>query len=279
MLCYLARGFAGLSFLALALVAVPAAAPAAHLITIDSDLTIRERSYSPAFQTHPVASVILLAGGNGVLNLNTSGDIRDLQGNFLIRSARGFLNRKLNVAMLDAAPGFTAPGGLTNQRLTPEHATHLGSVIAAVRAHWPHEPVWLVGTSNGTLSVLNAAARLTGSSRPDGIVLTSSVTAPDTQGELGTVLSAVPGLANVTVPAFVMWHKDDECPFSHAGSAMSVFNGLTGLRPSQKGTFEVSGGRPGVAMPRCSAFGHHGYHEVEDEALNAIATFIRTHSP
>jgi hypothetical protein len=34
--------------------------------------------------------------------------------------------------------------------------------------------VWLVGTSRGSISALNAAARLSGPSAPDGIVLTSA---------------------------------------------------------------------------------------------------------
>ena len=73
--------------------------------------------------------------------------------------------------MLDAEPAFLAPNGLTNQRLTQAHADHLAQVIAAVRTRWPGKPVWLVGTSNGTLSVFNAAARLTGAALPNGIAL------------------------------------------------------------------------------------------------------------
>jgi alpha-beta hydrolase superfamily lysophospholipase len=48
------------------------------------------------------------------------------------------------------------------------------ALIAALREDAP-VPVWLVGTSMGTVSAANAAARLmTGG--PDGLVLTSTVT-------------------------------------------------------------------------------------------------------
>jgi hypothetical protein len=56
----------------------------------------------------------------------------------------------------------------------PEHAQDLGKVIADVRTR-VGGPVWLVGTSRGTISAANAASRLTGPAAPDGIVLTSAL--------------------------------------------------------------------------------------------------------
>jgi hypothetical protein len=255
--------------------AKPAFAQGPQAITIDSNLAVKVRSYAPIHKIRPFASVVLFAGGNGVLNLNAAGDIRDTQGNFLIRSARRFLNGRLNVAMLDSEPAFAAPNGLNNQRLTPAHADHLGQVIATVRAQWPGKPVWLLGTSNGTLSVLNAAARLSGSARPDGIALTSSVTKSDASGEMGHVLAADPGLANVTVPTLVMWHKDDSCPLSPAADAVAVFNGLTSLPAANKAQQMIEGGRPNIAVTACGAFHHHGYNGAEQAAVTAIVNFIR----
>ena len=110
---------ASLSLVVLLGATSPAGAQGPQAITIDSNLTVKVRPYSPILKVLPFASVVLLTGGNGVLNLNAAGDIRDSQGNFLIRSARRFLNARLNVAMLDAEPAFAAPNGLTNQRLTP----------------------------------------------------------------------------------------------------------------------------------------------------------------
>jgi hypothetical protein len=178
----------------------------------------------PRALRHCAGTVILLAGGNGVLDVvqtgGQAGDIRELQGNFLIRSARRFINARYNVAMLDAAPALPGSDGLNNQRLTQAHADHLGAVIGVVRNQLPNRPIWLVGTSNGTLSVVNAAARLTGSNLPRGIVLTSSITAPGTApDETGTVLAANPGLANISVPTLVAWHAQDQCPLSAGGSA------------------------------------------------------------
>jgi pimeloyl-ACP methyl ester carboxylesterase len=258
---------------------VPALAQGPQAITIDSNLTVKVRPYSPIHKVIPFASVVLLTGGNGVLDLNAAGDIRDSQGNFLIRSARRFLNARLNVAMLDAEPAFPAQSGLTNQRLTQAHADHLAQVIAVVRTRWPGKPVWLVGTSNGTLSVFNAAARLTGGAQPNGIVLTSTVTKPDPAGEMGHVLGTNPSLASITVPTLVMWHEKDSCFVTPPSDATNIFGGLTSLPLAKKAWAMIKGGQPNVAVTACGAFHYHGYNGVEQEAVTAIAKFIRSQPP
>jgi hypothetical protein len=282
--------------LMLSVAAFPAQAQLPQVATIDANLVVKVRP-APGTKVRAFASVILLGGGNGVLNLNSAGDTRDLQGNFLIRSARRFHYRRLNVAMLDAEPAFPAPNGLTNQRLTPEHAQHLGNVIAVVRKTWPGKPVWLVGTSNGTLSAFNAAARLTApavvnqpvaafkkegvpraDAVPNGLVLTSTLTQSDPNGEMGTVLGQSPSLASIAVPTLVMWHQNDACSATPATSAMSVFNGLTSLPASKKAAVIISKGRPNIAVHACSAFASHGYNEAEQEAVDAIVGFIYAHS-
>ena len=262
--------------------ASPALAQGPEAVTIDSNLTIRHRPFSPIHFVLARGSVILLAGGNGVLDViqtgGQAGDIRELQGNFLIRSARRFIEARFNVAMLDAAPAFAGPDGLNNQRLTQAHADQIGAVIGAARNRWPNKPVWLIGTSNGTLSAVNAAARLTGTNLPNGIVLTSSITASSTApDETGTVLTASPGLANISVPTLVAWHSQDQCTLSLGTSAQAVFNGLTGLPAPKKGSFIAAGGLPNIAVPRCSAFNRHGFNGIEQSVVVAIATFIATH--
>lgn len=266
--------------LALNLVAtLPALAQGPQAVTIDSNLAVKVRPYSPVHKVLPFASVVLLTGGNGVLNLNAAGDIRDSQGNFLIRSARRFLNARLNVAMLDSEPAFLAPDGLNNQRLTQAHADHLGQVIALLRTRWPGKPVWLIGTSNGTLSVFNAAARLTGGALPNGIALTSTVTKSDPAGEMGHVLGTNPSLASITVPTFVMAHEKDSCFVTPPSEAVNIYNGLTSLPVAKKSFVMIKGGQPNVAVTACGAFHHHGYNGVEQAAVTAIVNFIHSQPP
>ena len=221
---------------------------------------------------------MLLTGGNGVLNLNTAGDARDSQGNFLIRSARRFLNARLNVAMLDSEPAFAAPNGLTNQRLTQAHADHLAQVIATVRNQWPGKPVWLIGTSNGTLSVFNAAARLTGSALPNGIALTSTVTQSDTSGRDGPCAGHRPEPRQHHGAALVMGHENDSCFVTPPSEALNIYNGLTSLPLARKKS-AIDQGRPaqhsGYGLRRLPSPWYNG---VEQAAVTAIVEFIRSSS-
>ena len=271
-------------------VAETAGAQVPEAITINSKGEIKLRPYTPAPTAKAFASVILLAGGNGVLDLNMAGDIRELQGNFLIRSARRFLNAGLNVAMLDAEPDAAGPTGLTNQRHTKSHGLHLHKMIGAVRTQWPKKAVWLVGTSNGAISAVSGAFGGKGGSipglppifseLPDGIVLTSSVTAPDApDGELHFVTEPDLGLSKITVPTLVVWHKEDICPFSHKTNAPKVLAELVSVPKAKKSEIVIEKGAPNVAMSLCSAFGFHGFNGAEDSVVGGIAKFIKLHSP
>ena len=76
-----------------------------------------------------------------------------------------------------------------------------------------------------------------------------------------------------------MWHQNDSCFVSPAANALNVFNGLTNVPIAKKAKSIIAGGRPNVAMPGCSAFGHHGYNGVEQAAVTAIVTFIHAQTP
>jgi hypothetical protein len=269
-----ARLFAGLILLILAM---PATAAQPQGMTISTQFVTHVRPSTPSAGTPDAfASVLLLAGGNGVLSLDANGDVQELQANFLIRSAYRFLSKGLNVAMLDAAPTFPDPNGFNNLRHTQQHAYVIGKVLEQVHLMWPSVPVWLVGTSNGSISAANLAARL-GSSNPTlkGLVLTSSVTQPGNMpGEAVTSLS--PGIGSIKVPTLVVWHSGDSCAGSPSASAHTVFTGLTGLAPGMKSEVVVKGGG-WVAMPGCSALGYHGYNGAEDDVIATIVKFIATH--
>ena len=90
-------------------------------------------------------------------NRSSQGRITEQGGNFLIRSAYRFPNAGMNVAIVNRS-------SLTNSdRLSVGHAMHVASAIAAARKRWSKAgtggSVWLVGTSNGTISGFNVAAR------------------------------------------------------------------------------------------------------------------------
>lgn len=86
-----------------------------------------------------------------------------------LSAERGFL-----AAVVDV-PSDRVPDGLTGFRSSGAHAQDIAGVIAFLKQR-ADVPVWLVGTSMGTVSAANAAARVPNG--VDGLVLTSSVTRP-----------------------------------------------------------------------------------------------------
>ena len=262
-----------LSLCALAsLMASPRHASAAELITIRSNFTFVTHTLNPPTATPPAtASVLLLAGGNGVLKLDlSSGQVEALQGNFLIRSAYQFMNVGLNVAMLDA------PGPYMT-RLSASHAQYVAKAVAVTRKNWPKQKqVWLVGTSNGTISAFSLAARgalnappLALADFPDGIVLASPIV--KSAGE--TVWGTTPPVAKakLKIPVLVVSHASDPCINSDFDLSKNFYDAI--ISP-KKEFFPVKGAMPAAAQWECDAFSYHGFHGVEEAVVKKVADFI-----
>ena len=200
----------------------------------------------------PVAAAVFFAGGNGALRLG-SGRV-GLAGNFLVRTRARFAEHGLLVAVVDAPSDH--PAGLDGFRTTAAHATDVQAVIAALRAE-AAVPVWVVGTSMGTVSAANAAARLT-TGGPDGLVLTSSVTR---QGRERSETVGDVRLKDVRVPTLVVHHRQDACrvtPYADTVALLRDFSAVprrqlfrsTGARRRSRGRatparpMGTSGSRP-----------------------------------
>ena len=245
--------------------ALPSRADAADLRTIPSRPGVTESLLLLRPAGTPVASVILLAGGDGVVALTPAGPSR-LQGNFLLRTRRRFAAEGLLVAVLDSPSDRTS---LWNFRTTADHATDLRAAIAAVREIAP-VPVWLVGTSMGTLSAASAAARLKPGG-PDGIVLTSSVSVVSRMS--GESIRHV-ALGDIRVPTLIVHHQHDACRSSPYAWAADAPKALT--RAPAKALLSYDGGSPPISDP-CEAKSAHGYLGLEAQVVSDIAAWIRAH--
>jgi len=235
-------------------------------VTIDTNFIVRTppvRLDKPAHNGR--ASVVLMTGGNGLLNLDATGTITDSTGNFLIRSANLFLRHGLNVMMADATPAH--PTGLTfATRLNATHAAELQGFITAAASRWA-KPVWVVGTSNGSISTVTAGGFLPALAGLRGLVLTSPVTnlTPGTQPTF-TLFAT-----RITVPTLVVWHQDDHCSFSPPAGSAALFT----LIPSTEKASRTFEGGHSVATDPCGAFSEHGYAGIEEKVVKEIAEFIR----
>jgi hypothetical protein len=216
---------------------------------------------------NPKAVVILFAGGEGSIGVSGEGTNATLKrwGNFLIRSRAKFVAAGFATIALDV-PSDHADGIDEAFRKEADHAADIGAVVAWARQK-VKAPIWLVGTSMGTISAASAAIRL--GNRIDGLVLTSSVTASG-RNSPGLGVSTL-DVDKIAVPALVMDHVNDACKVSPPGNADVIAKHMTAS--PRVAVQMMSGGDEPRSQP-CEAFSYHGYLGVEDKAVTAIAAFI-----
>jgi pimeloyl-ACP methyl ester carboxylesterase len=195
----------------------------------------------------PVATVILLPGDDG--------QVFALSENFLVRSQHMFVDEGFLVAILDTPSDRTSLA-----RVSSDHAHDVGTLIAALRAAAP-VPVWLIGTSMGTISAVSVASQLdTGG--PDGIVLTSTVQ---------QALNA--GVDRVRVPTLVVHNKYDSCPVSPYSVGALAARSISQSPRHELLTFSST--RGGSSSYPCQALSPHGYLGIEGDVVHAIAEWIK----
>ncbi|MDB5366457.1 MAG: uncharacterized protein JWM77_2384 [Rhodospirillales bacterium] len=254
-----------------ALAAGPAMA-AESVATIATRPGVTVRAIVVESEGPPVATLVLFAGGDGRIQIPDDGvteSWRIDRGNFLVRTRRMFAATGFLVIVPDVASDRS---GLTGARISDAHVADMHALIAFARTRAPKAPVWLVGTSMGTVSAAHGAASL--DSEIAGLVLTSPVT-DDTAGRRASdekVLQA--RLGAIAVPTLVLSHRDDACHVSPPAGARALQGLLVAAKPVAVETIE--GGLPPQSQP-CEAMSAHGYFGVEREAVDTITKFVRTH--
>jgi len=204
---------------------------------------------------NPKASVILFAGGPGVVNGGNN--------NFLVRTRSSYPPQGIAVATIDAPSDHTS-GMNPDFRASAEHGQDIAAVVAFLKSKSP-APVWLIGTSRGSISAANGAARI-GAPQIAGVVLTSSVW---TGG-----MSYIP-LDRIAVPTLIVHNRDDACPEAPFIGAQQALPKFTNAHPVE--LIAVSGGVS--KSDRCQALAPHGYYQIEDQVIPPIIAWIKAHPP
>ena len=225
-------------------------------------ITERALILTPADAT---ATVIMLAGDDGGLQLSPSGIVRSgLSANFLVRSRTLFAEQKLNVVVLDAPSDRQSKPYLVGFRQTAEHAQDLKAVIAWARSQWK-VPAWIIGTSRGTQSAAFVATALQGSDAPDGVVLTSSIL----RDSWSRAVPKMP-LEAIRIPVLVVHHEQDGCWLCKYEDVPSLMAKLDNA--PRKEVIRITGG--GDQGDPCQAYAHHGFFGIEGEVVQRIARWI-----
>jgi pimeloyl-ACP methyl ester carboxylesterase len=153
-------------------------------------------------------------------------------------------------------------------RIRAPHLEDIARVIAFLRTR-SAAPLWLVGTSRGTVSATAAAIRWPGELQ--GLVLSSSVVDARKPG-------AVPlqDLAAIRVPVLVLHHARDACPVCRPEEVPRIARGLTHAPVHRTVMVDAGNGPSGDA---CGALHWHGYIGMEAEAVRLIADWIADPRP
>ena len=206
------------------------------------------------------ATVFLFPGGGGGFGKVEDG--KPTSNNFLVRSAPYFTANGFNVAI------FGRPSDSEDldyaDRISETHMTDVRKVLEFVKRK-ADVPVWMVGTSRGTISVTAAAINMPGEMA--GVVLTSSVISYKKPG-------AVPkqDLERIKVPVLVLHHAKDACTLCQPHEVPAILRGLKNAQTKKE--IMVSGGENPTGNV-CEALHWHGFIGMEREAVDLMANWIK----
>jgi pimeloyl-ACP methyl ester carboxylesterase len=267
-LIYLSKS-AGMAFCFVCLIACPPlwAAQPGQLQQIAS---ARPDAQIPVFFSatpKAVATLILLPGGAGGIGRIGAEGWPD-GSNFLVRSGQLFAAQGFNIAVV------ARPSDMNDMdypfRISAAHIDDIRKVAQQAKERW-NVPVWLVGTSRGTVSGTAAVIAMRDEGLIAGLVLTSSITA-------GAVTGAVPGqaLEKITIPVLVVHHTQDACKFCPPSLAKTIEPKLS-ASPAHA-TLMLEGGQNPTGDP-CAALHYHGFIGMEAQTVQQIADWLRARKP
>ena len=243
-----------------------AMAPAQEIITLATRPGVTQSYFLTSIPKNLQAVAVLFPGSGGSIQLRAEdGKPRFNQGNFLVRSRAEFVKRGSVAAIIDAPSDQQAGWGMTDEfRLGDSHHTDISAVVEDLGKRFPGLPVFLVGTSRGSISAASLGAKL--GQRVAGVVLTSTMFRQTSRKskEPGAGLSKF-DFATVRPPLLFVHHVSDQCettPYSDAARLSEKYPLVT-----------VFGGASPQSGP-CDAFSAHGYLGKESETVEQIVNWM-----
>ena len=227
---------------------------------------------------NPVSSIILFEGGPGKLNLSKFFGkpwIETQDRTLLVRNREDFARSGLITVLVDAPSDKKQEGLNPFFRMGEEHLQDIKAIVSHLKKE-TGLPIWLVGISLGSFSSVNGAVGIT--EGIDGFVLLSGVTRSNRKRPK-SILDM--GLEKITIPAMIIYHKDDQCPDTPASDAPLIEKAL--VQSPKVEVVYMTGGRnesnPKISVPQgCQALTYHGFYGIEKQLVSAIPDFIKANS-
>jgi hypothetical protein len=237
-----------------------------EIVTLPTRAGVTQSYFLTSTPKNHQAVAVLFPGSGGSIQLRTeNGQPKFNQGNFLVRSRAEFVKRGVVGAIFDAPSDQQGGWGMGDEfRLGDAHFTDVSAVIEDLGKRFPGMPLFLVGTSRGTISVAAVGARL--GQGVAGVVLTSTMfrQTPRNSKEPGPGLSKF-DFATIKTPVLFVHHVSDQCvstPYGDAARLSDKYRLIT-----------VYGGASPQSGP-CDAFSAHGYLGKESETVEEIVNWM-----
>ncbi|MFO1314505.1 MAG: hypothetical protein U1F58_02785 [Burkholderiales bacterium] len=254
-----ARSFAHLLWAWLAIAGSAAAAVSEVVVDLPSRGVVQRILYlRPA---NPVANLVVLPGGYGVLKLRPdgTGETFLLETSAPSRERQRFAAQGFAVAVVDAPSDRQDELGLDGYRQSGIHLADIHEVVRYMRAQ-ADAPVWLVGHSAGAESAFFVARELP-PDEPVGAVLTAAAAS--------TLRNMDP--RSFSRPVLMVSHTQDPC--INLADLNRLFDELLAAPVREHAT--LTGGERGGTG--CTS-GYHQFEGLGAEYVAAIADFVKRHN-
>jgi hypothetical protein len=215
--------------------------------------------YSPA-RRDTKGIIVMFPGGTGEIDIEKSGRVKNAK-NFVVRSDDLWRERGYGIVLVDALEHQSMRG----QRSSTAYADLTKRIIEFARRQ-ANVPVWVLGTSQGSIAAMNAASHA-GVTQIAGLILTESVSILG--GSHETVFDAHP--EDVHVPSLVVANVDDRCNVAPPSMAQSI---AQAIRHAPTTVLTVSGGEQ-RSRDDCASLSPHGYYGIEEKVVDNIVDWMQ----
>lgn len=208
--------------------------------------------------------LILIPGGDGQLNLKPRQVSIDNQFYQTLKQLdQGADPRHFDVVLFDSPDRLDPnPKGYPSSRAAAEHLSRIHSVIEFYKAK-TGKPVWLMGHSNGAVSVteyLRYLAKNGADTQIAGLILSSARNV--------AYFDAAP----LHLPVLFMSHRKDGCADSNPNVSLGNFRQVQGRNTARTAFVFIETGEAEAKSP-CES-GYHMYNRATEEAVTALRGFI-----
>jgi hypothetical protein len=203
--------------------------------------------------------IVMFPGGTGDVGIERDGAIEH-NDNFVVRTRELWAQHGYGVVIVDAIGHQSMRG----QRSTPEYAAVTREILAFAHSV-SNVPVWVMGTSQGSIAAMNAASH-SEHRELAGVILTESVSVLGKSQE--TVFDAHP--QDVLAPALIVANRDDRCWVAPPSKANEIAHAMRNARST---VLFVEGGTA-RSSNECSSLSPHGYWGIDDKVVGDIENWM-----